>query len=115
MKNEWHKLKVAVNGLILFFRTEHHGMLHLLALIVVTCAGFYFSISPYEWIAVVICFALVITAEALNTAIEKLGDFVHKEKHEHMRIIKDIAAGGVLFSAIVAIVVACIIFIPKIF
>jgi len=115
MKKEFERFRNAINGLILFFRSEPHARFHLFALVVVVAAGFYFDISAYEWLAVILASGLVITAEALNTSIEKLGDFIHKEKHDDMRIVKDIAAGAVLFSALVAMAVACIIFIPKIF
>ena len=105
----------AFNGLFLIFRSEPHARFHLLAACVVIAAGFYFKVNTNEWLILILTISIVITAEAVNTAIEKLGDFVHKEKHESMRIIKDMAAGAVLFSAIASVVIAAIIFIPKIF
>lgn len=50
--------------------------------------------------------------EALNTAIEKLSDIVSPEKDDRIRIVKDISAGAVLISSIVAVVIGLIIFIP---
>ena len=52
-------------------------------------------------------------AESANTAIEKLSDFVHKDYHKDIGFIKDIAAGAPAFAAIIAIIIACIIYIPK--
>jgi diacylglycerol kinase len=41
-------------------------------------------------------------------------DFIHPEKHSNIKIIKDISAAGVLFSAIYALLVAIIITVTKI-
>ncbi|MFI5171137.1 MAG: diacylglycerol kinase family protein [Chitinophagales bacterium] len=113
-KKEIKSFGDAMNGLLLFFKTEWHARLHLLAVVVVTIAGFYFEINSGEWVAVLIAFALVIGSELLNTAIEKLCDFVQPENHSSIRQIKHISAGAVLFSAVIALIIACIIFIPKI-
>ncbi len=113
IKREIKRFADAIHGLLCLFRYEKHAQIHLIALALVVSGGVYFNISLIEWIAVVFAIGLVITAEALNTAIEKLGDFVHKDKHENMRIIKDMSAGAVLFAAITSIIIAGIIFIPK--
>lgn len=74
-------------------------------------AGFILKLDGMEWIAVILCIALVITAEMLNTCIEQVCDLISKEKREEIRKIKDIAAGAVLMSSIGALVVASIILI----
>jgi diacylglycerol kinase (ATP) len=76
--------------------------------------GFYFNITNGEWIVIILCFAIVMTAEAFNSAIEKLVDFVSPGIHPQAGKIKDIAAGAVLITAIIAAIIGCIIFIPKI-
>lgn len=115
IKQEFKRFADAFRGLYLLFTNEPHGRFHFIAMIIVIIAGFYFHISANEWFALLISIGLVISSEGLNTSIEKMGDFVHKEKHHEMRNIKDIAAGAVLISALVAIAVACVVFIPKIF
>ena len=115
LKKEIKRFGDAFRGLFELFSTEPHARFHLLAMLLVIVFGFYFQIASTEWIAILLSIGMVICAEGLNTSIEKLGDFIHKEKHDDMRRIKDIAAGAVLFSALIAITVACIIFIPKIF
>ena|SRR5438105_3669097 len=82
---------------------------------IVVMAGFYFKITFNEWLAIVICFGGVLSSEAMNTAIEKIGDFIHPQKNEQIGKIKDIAAGSVLIWAIASLAVALIIFLPKIF
>ena len=61
-----------------------------------------------------IIWALVLVAEASNTAVEKMADFVHPDYHEKIGFIKDIAAGAPAFAAIFALVISAIIYTPKI-
>ncbi len=83
--------------------------------ILITIAGFYYKLSPIEWLFHTVVVAHVLAIETLNTAIEKLSDFIHKEQHERIGFIKDISAGAVWFAAMGALVVELIIFLPKIF
>ena len=106
---------VAQQGAFKFVTTEHSGMVQIVLAILLISAGFYYHISTTEWMFSIIVLAMVLTAEALNTAIEKLCDFVHEDYHEKIGFIKDIAAGGVWFSAIAALVIELIIFYPKVF
>ncbi|MFN4083722.1 MAG: diacylglycerol kinase family protein [Bacteroidia bacterium] len=105
----------AFNGLVYLFRFEPNAQIHLLAIIVVTIAGFWFNINNLEWIAIVICIALVIAAEAVNAAIERFCNLVEPKFNNHVKHIKDLAAGSVLICAVVSVIVALIIFLPKIF
>lgn len=76
-------------------------------------AGFYFEISRTEWLFQILVLGLVLSIEGLNTAVEKIGDFIHPNFHEKIGFIKDIAAGAVFFAAMTAIAVILIIYIPK--
>jgi diacylglycerol kinase len=73
------------------------------------CAGFVLKLSAIEWLAVVICIGMVITAEILNTAIEKVCDLISKENDERIRLIKDLSAGAVLVSALTALICSLVI------
>ena len=84
------------------------------AAIAVTIAGFALHISAGEWVAVVLCFGSVFAAEAFNTAIEMITDYISPGFDKRAGLIKDLAAGGVLFTALAAAIAGCIIFIPKI-
>jgi diacylglycerol kinase (ATP) len=53
------------------------------------------------------------SVEGLNTAVEKVADFIHPEYHEKIGFIKDIAAGAVFFSALTAVAVGLLIYLPK--
>jgi diacylglycerol kinase len=106
--------RYAAMGIVSLFRHENNAKIHFLACIFAIIAGYLLHISPIEWCIIVIQIALVWSAEAFNTAIEKLADCVSLEKHPLIKLAKDIAAAGVLILAISAVMVASIIFIPKI-
>lgn len=92
--------------------TENSVMIQFSIGIFVTIAGFYFDISKSEWLIQTLCIGLVLSIEGLNTAVEKVADFVHPTYHEKIGFIKDIAAGAVFFAALTAIVVGMIIYVP---
>jgi diacylglycerol kinase (ATP) len=105
----------AFKGLFWLFKNEANAQVHIIATIVVIIAGFYFKIDQKDWL--ILCFAigLVISAEALNTSIEKLVDLLHPQKHQQAGLVKDLAAAGVLIASMVAVVIAALVFIPKFF
>lgn len=105
----------AINGLKEVVKSERNFRLHLLSTILVTIMGLLYKISYLEWIAVVIVVGMVITAEILNTAIEEIINYVQPDIHPAAKKIKDLAAAGVFMTAITALIVGIIIFIPKVF
>lgn len=104
----------AFQGIGNFIRKEPNAWIHCTAVVVVTSLGLYYGISATEWCIVILCFGLVLMAEAFNTAIERLVDLVSPDFHPLAGTIKDVAAGAVLLGAIAAAIVGCIIFIPYI-
>ncbi len=105
--------KHAINGLIIAFGNERNLKIHAVIALVTCILGLLLDITGTEWVAIMVCIALVITAELANTAIEKTMNFLHPSYHESVKTIKDIAAGMVLFAALCAGIVGLIIFIPK--
>lgn len=106
--------KFAVNGLVELAKSENNAKFHLLATIVVIIVGFLLKISQTEWITIVFAVGMVWSAEAFNTAIEKLCDFVSPNYNELIGKTKDLASGGVLAVSIAAAIAGMLIFIPKI-
>lgn len=88
--------------------------IQLLTAAAVTFAGFFFCISANEWIAVVICIFSVLAAETANTALEETVNFISPDLHPQAGRIKDLAAGVVLLLSLGSVVVALVIFIPRI-
>ncbi len=105
----------ALKGLYLALRTEQNMRIHLLAIAVVTVAGIYLGLSAIEWSIIALTIGFVISMEMTNTAVEELVNLVSPEYNKMAGKIKDIAAGAVLVSAIVAFVVAVYIFGNKVF
>lgn len=101
-------------GIYSLFRYENNARIHLIACILVVIAGISLNISSNEWCTIVILIGLVWSAEAINTAIEKLADVVSPDYHRAIKDVKDLAAAGVLILAVSAVIVGGIIFIPKI-
>ena len=104
----------ALDGIQSFFKSERNGQKQLLIALLVMIAGFFFKISHLEWIAVLLCAALVISLEMINTALEKLSDLVEPNYNVVIKAVKDISAAAVLWSAIISLVIGGIIFIPRI-
>ena len=105
----------ALKGAFKLVTTEHSIMVQSIIAILITIAGFYFGITRIEWMIQILVFGLVISIEGLNTAVEKVADFIHPEYHKRIGFIKDIAAGAVFFAALTAIVIGCIIYFPYLF
>lgn len=105
--------RYAFNGIRLLIQKEQNAWIHCFAAICVIIAGFFFGLSRAEWIAVIIVIGAVLSAEAVNSAIESLADLVSPEYNEAIKNTKDLAAGAVLIMAIAAAIVGFIIFLPK--
>ncbi len=103
----------ALKGAIKLITTEHSVMVQSSLAVALIVAGFYFNISHTEWMFQTLAIGLVLSIEGLNTAVEKVADFIHPEFHERIGFIKDIAAGAVFFAAMTAIAIGLIIYIPK--
>ena len=103
----------AIKGAWMLLRNEASIQVQAVIAVLITAAGFYFNISTTEWILQTITIALVMSIEGLNTAIEEMADFIHPDRNPRIGYIKDVAAGAVFFAAIGAVVVACLIYIPK--
>lgn len=104
----------AFQGWKVLIRHEHNARIHLAAAIIAIIAGVILKISSLEWIIIVLAIALVFAAEAFNSAIEYLCNFVSPQYHELIKKIKDLSALAVLFIAAGALISGLIIFLPKI-
>ena len=104
----------AIRGIGSIFRTEMSVRIQLVVALLMAAAGFFFRIDRFEWIAVVLAMAIVLVAEAFNTALENLADAVHPDQHPLVGRAKDIAAGAVLIAAIAASVIGLIVFLPQV-
>lgn len=110
-----NSFKYAFEGISEAWKTEQNLKIHFVIMTLVIIGGFIFKISAMEWIICLLLFAIVISLELINTAIETTVDIAMPDINEKAKYAKDIAAGAVLFSAIISVIVGLIIFLPKIF
>ena len=103
----------AFKGIFDLLKTQINARIHLCAAIFVFILGWYFQITAIEWCLCIFAIASVIAAEAFNTALEFLTDLVSPDYHILAGKTKDVAAAGVLITAIGAAIVGLIIFLPK--
>ena len=106
--------RYAFAGVRLLFDKEHNARIHATITVLVVVAGIMLRVSPMEWGVLVICIGLVLSAEAFNSAIERIADYLTTERDDRIRDIKDLAAGAVLLCAIAAAIVGLIVFVPHI-
>jgi diacylglycerol kinase len=104
--------KNAFSGIPGLLRYEHNARIHLFILIIVLLAGLFLRITSSDWIAIVFASGLVFISECFNTAVEYLSDVVSPEYNEKIKRAKDVAAAGVLISAIIAVIIGVIVFLP---
>ena len=104
----------AIAGIFTGITKERNMKIHLMAAILVVAAGFLLQISITEWCVCLILFGLVMALELVNTAVEAVVDLVTEERKPLAKIAKDTAAGAVLIAAMMAAMIGCMIFLPKI-
>ncbi len=104
----------AFNGLMLVFKTSHNMWGHVFVSLLAVYLGFILNINSIEWLFLIVSIFLVFISEVFNSALEIDIDLTSPEYHPYARDTKDVAAGVVLLSVILSIIVALFIFAPKI-
>ena len=104
--------RYAFRGLWLVVTTQPNARLHAAAAAAVSLLGLAVQLSRLEWCAVLLAIGLVWMAEALNTALEQLGNAITTQSHPYIRNAKDIAAAAVLIAAAIACLVGSVVFTP---
>ena len=93
----------AFEGIWTGISKERNMKIHCLAIL---------GLTPVEWCICLLLFGMVVSLELVNTAVEAVVDLVTEERKPLAKIAKDTAAGAVLFTAIMAVIIGCIIFVP---
>lgn len=109
MKKRIESFGHAFRGIRDFISSGTNSKIQLFGGVTVVLAGLLLAFTTNEWIAVTICIGIVLSAEAMNSALEELANEVTEERKESIRRVKDMAAGSVLISSIASIVVAILI------
>lgn len=101
----WAPVRVATSGLVYTFKTQRHMRFHLYVVLVVMLLGVFFNLGLREMLVLLFTISLVLVAEMFNSAIEATVDLVQPSYHPLAKFAKDIAAGAVLITTIIALVV----------
>ena len=115
LKNRIKSVGFALRGAVVLIRTERSIKIQVVIALLVTAAGFYYEISTTEWILQTLAIALVLGIEGLNTAVEKIADYIQPQYDQKIGFIKDVAAGAVMLVALGAAIIGLIIYVPKVF
>jgi len=115
VKNRLKSVGFALRGALLLMRTEASIKIQVFIALVMTAAGFYFEISDTEWILQIFAIGMVMGVEGMNTAAEKICDYIQPEFDAKIGFIKDISAGAVMLVSIAAAIIGLIIYLPKFF
>lgn len=115
MKKLIESFKFAIQGIGYAINTQRNMKIHFTLALVVILLGFWYHITPSEWSVLLLTISMVVTTEMVNTAIEKTIDLVTEEYKVLAKISKDVAAGAVFVSSVVAVIIGVIIFYGKIF
>ena len=104
----------AFRGVVIFVRQAHNAWVEIFFAGISICLGLYFCITSIEWIALTLAFGMLLMAEAFNTAMEVHMNLTSPEFHPSAKDTKDIAAGAVLISVFVVLILFALIFGPKV-
>lgn len=110
-----NSFKNAFNGINDALKSESNLRFHFLAALTSLLVAYYLSFNLLEFTILILVIFFVLTLELINTIVEKLVDMHSLEISEEARVIKDISAGVVLLGAIASVIVACFLFLPKLF
>lgn len=105
--------RFAFAGLGYLLRTQRNAKIHTSLAVIAAGLGFGMRISQGEWLALILAIGLVLVTEGVNTAVEAAVDLASPGYHPLAKIAKDVAAGTVLLSALLAIVIGAVIFLPR--
>jgi len=104
----------AFEGLYLAVTLDQNVRFHLVAGIFVLTLSVVLKLNQIEFLMVLFAIFFVIITEMVNTAIEEMTNLIIKEHRMEAKIAKDVAAAAVLLSAVFALIVGIVIFVPKI-
>ena len=115
IKDRLTSFKYAFNRLRFLFHEEYNAKIHLGIGLILYVVSSVLKLKKIEIIAIVFSIGFVIVTEIINSAIENLADFIHPEKNERIKKIKNLSAAAVLISTITALCVGLIINFSKLF
>jgi diacylglycerol kinase len=108
------KFYIACRGIVWGIQGQLSFYVHVPVAILSLILAAILSLEPWRWVALLLTIAMVLTAELLNSAIERLFHGLPVEWQKQCWPALDIAAGAVLMASIIAAIVGLVLFIPPI-
>lgn len=115
IKRLFKSFRYALKGLIKTFKEEQNLRVQSVAALVVILMAWYFQIERLEWGLIIFAIGLVIFAELVNSAIEKISDLFKPRIDIYIKLVKDITAAAVLVASSIAVIIGLIVFWPYLF
>ncbi len=100
----------AMAGIGRLIRQQRNAQIHMALTLLILAISLLWGLSRIEWLILILTIALVLSMEALNTAVEAVVDLVSPQFHPLAKLAKDVAAGGVLIAAVGAVLVALLLY-----
>lgn len=100
----------AFAGVNYFLRHERNGRYQIIIGVFAVILSILLHIKEHEWMIVLLCIGTVLSAEMMNSALEKLCDYVQPSFNLQIKVIKDMAAGAVLLICIASVITGALIF-----
>lgn len=104
----------ALDGVRQAFVTQPNFRVHLTLSSISVISGFILRLDHWEWIILVLVIIGGLVIEMINTAIESVVDLVSSEWRIAAKTAKDVAAGAMFIYALGAVLIAGLLFVPKI-
>ena len=112
-RNRWDSICDALEGLQEAWMTQPNLRLHVIFGVLIVGTGLWCHLASAQWLWICLAVGLVITAELLNTAIERLVDLTVGELVDPLaRTVKDVSAGFVFATCLLAVAIGCFVFLP---
>ena len=102
----------AFRGLFKTFKEEQNLQIQSLAALIIMLLAWFFQVNRPEWCLLILVISLVILAEIINSAVERVTDVLKPRINSYVKEIKDIMAAAVMLASLTAVIVGLIIFYP---
>ena len=109
-----NSFKYSFQGIIHAVKNEQSVLVMVICTVLAVTFGFLLKISMLEWFFILIAIGLVLGTELLNTAIEATMDLLSQTYHPLAKVAKDTASASVFVYSIIAFIIGCLVFIPKV-
>ncbi len=110
--NRIQSFQYAFSGIWHTLKTQRNAQIHICIAAIILALGLALNLTLTEWAILILTMGFVIATEMLNTVAESAMDYISTDFNPQIKVVKDVAAGAVLVSALTAVVVGLLILGP---